>query len=511
MANFERDVNTSMRTYRYLFGRTVLRTSLGDDELTPENIKRVLEEVLPIHFDNRKQMDYLYGYYRGLQDILKKQKSIREDINNRILENNAYHIVEFSKGYVFGDPIQYVQRGDKPKDEIDILNKFMAENDKASKDVALAEDWYITGTAYRMTMPNEDAELPFKVYIVNPKNTAVVYSNGYENEPRFAFYIAAKKNYDNGNVYYVLTVYTKTSVYTFKTNEEVFKSSNNKDLVLTYLRDEDPMKEVNPIDEIPIIEYPLNKSRLGKIELVKTTLDALNTITSNDLDDIEQFVQSLLALINVDMSADEYRKMLEAGAIKLVSKGDRGQQADIKLLSNKLEHSETKVLYDRIYNNMLTIAGVPKMTDKASSGDTGQARLVGEGWTMADERAKQDELAFKMPEKRFIQLVINICKQKNTGIKELKTSDIEIKFTRNKSDNLLVKTQALMNLKEAQVDPSIAMNVVGLFSDSNDTFKQSQTYFGEDLWKPKEEPKGKNPATDPLNKGAQPNTNNQNT
>ena len=68
-------------------------------------------------------------------------------------------------------------------------------------------------------------------------------------------------------------------------------------------------------------------------------------------------------------------------------------------------------------------------------------------------------------------------------IKNLKISDIDIKFTRNKSDNLLVKTQGLMNMKQAQVTPEVAFTICGLFSDPNDVYAKSKKFFGEDFWK----------------------------
>lgn len=478
---FEKDGVNIKYLFDNLFGRTVLKTSAKDKELNPITIIQVLRDVLPIHFDNRKQIDYLIGYYKGNQDILNKVKLIRKDINNKVLENNAFHIVEFKKGYVYGDPIQYVQRGDIEKEEIEKLNRFMVDNDKPSKDKDLAEDMYICGTSYRLVFPSYESDVPFVIYNSNPKDTAVIYDSGYEGKPVMAFYVATKKNYLTNQIYYIITVYTKTKIYTFKTNDRAFEYGS--ELEIDYIPDKLASAEINWLGYIPIIEYPLNKSRLGIIELVKSTLDALNKISSNDIDDIEQFVQSLLALINVDIDVEEYKKMLEAGAIKLMSNVDRGQPADIKLITNKLSHSETKILYDRLYNNMLTIAGVPRMSDKVSSGDTGQARLVGEGWTMADERAKQDELSFKVAEKQLLKIVLNICKNKaNSGITTLTTSDIEIKFTRNKSDNILVKTQALLNMQSAQVAPAVAFNVIGLFSDSNEVVNQSSAFYGEGFW-----------------------------
>lgn len=101
---------------------------------------------------------------------------------------------------------------------------------------------------------------------------------------------------------------------------------------------------------------------------------------------------------------------------------------------------------------------------------------------MADERAKQDELSFKKPERSMLKTVLSICKGKGL-LKGLKISDIDIKFTRNKSDNLLVKTEGLLNMKNAQVPPETAFAICGLFSDPNDVYAKAQKYYEKDLWK----------------------------
>ena len=125
------------------------------------------------------------------------------------------------------------------------------------------------------------------------------------------------------------------------------------------------------------------------IELVITQLNALNKIKSDDLDGIDQFVQSLLVFVNQDVDVEDVRALEEAGAIKVFSQ-DPNKPADVKLLTQQLLHSETKIVTDDIYNKILTILGIPRLNDKPSGGDTGQARLLGEGWTMAYQRAKQD-------------------------------------------------------------------------------------------------------------------------
>lgn len=150
-----------------------------------------------------------------------------------------------------------------------------------------------------------------------------------------------------------------------------------------------------------IIEYPLNNSRLGLIELVMSDLEAINKIKSADLDGIDQFIQSLLVFVNQEIDLPTFKKLVANGAIQ-ISSSDPNKPADVKLLTNQLTHTETKVVSDDRYESMLSIVGIPRLNHKASGGDTGQARLLGEGWTMADERAKQDELSFKKSERKCL-------------------------------------------------------------------------------------------------------------
>ena len=467
MSAFEKSFGTK-KVNNTSFGRKELVAPYEENDLTPEVVGLILEELLPTHIGNIQEINYLKGVYRGLHDILNKVKNVRPDINNKSIINNAFHIVEFKKGYIFGDPIQYVQRSETLKEELDLFNKYMYKNSKSSKDKDLAEDFYTRGVGYRIALPSD--KLPFEIFNLDNTNTGIVYSNNIQKSKLVGFYLTHIKD----DVYKVMC-YTKFDVFHF--NVTITKKSRGN-FKATFIKQEN-----NPLGKIPIVEYKLNKSRLGLVELVKSMIDALNFITSADLDDIEQFVQSLLVFVNQDVDKQTLIELLEIGALQITS-NDPKRPADVKILSNKMQHSETKVLYDRIYGDMLTIAGVPKMSDKASSGDTGQAKLVGEGWTMADERAKQDELSFKESEKEIIELCLDICKVKSSsGIKQLNLEDIEIKFTRNRSDNMLVKTQALMNLQSAQVAPEVAFTVIGLFSDPNEVVTQSKAYHGDDFWK----------------------------
>lgn len=495
-------VITTQKNNVAFFGRRVLTWSKEKNEITAKEIQKVLPQILREHDKNVKEIEYLYSYYKGNQPILNKTKVVRPEINNKVLENHAFEIVEFKKSYVYGEPVQYVQKGEKDNEKVnpDIseLNKYMESEDKSSLDKELAEWQYICGTAYRWVDSDgeEDDEAPFELRTADPRQTFVVYSSGIKGEQLFAGHysyhsemIQVEENKSYMSKFRIITIYTDKFVCKFK------ESLGNCEL----LSQEMPINDTGftNVTEYPlvytghrIIEYPLNQARLGLIELVMSSLNAINQIKSDDLDGIDQFVQSLLVFVNQDVSAKEIRELLQLGAVKINS-ATPDKPADLKLLVNQLVHSETKVVTDDLYNNALTVCGIPRLNHKASGGDTGQARLLGEGWTMADERAKQDELAFKKSERKCLKTILSICKGKGK-LSKLKISDIDIKFTRNKSDNLLVKTQGLMNMQTAQVPPEIAFTICGLFSDPNDVYAKAQKYYGDDFWKKTEDSNIKN-------------------
>ncbi len=458
-----------------------------------------MPEILAIHNQNVAEIKYLDDFKRGIQPILEKVKKIRPEINNKILVNHAYEIVEFKKSYVFGDPVQYVQKGEKGTEhtnpKISLLNKFMESEDKSSKDKELADWWYTIGTSYRWSdadTPEDEDEAPFEISTPDPKRTGVVYSTGITEEQLFSFYIQnftqmiTTQDTQQIAEYQEYTIYCEDKIMVLTTQYGKLQLKPLSKKVLGVFKKELPNPYPLQIKGFRIIEYPLNKNRIGLIELVISQLNAINRITSNELDDIEQFVQSLLVYINQQIDIDRHKEIIKLGAVE-ISTSDPSKPADIKLLGQKMDNSQVKTYKDGIYNDVLTIVGIPRLNDKPSGGDTGQARLLGEGWTMADERAKQDELSFKKPERQFLKLILNICNEKLKGksenLKGLKLSDIDIKFTRNKSDNILVKTQALMNLMSAQCPPDIAFTVIGLFNDPNEVFEKAKEYYGDDLWK----------------------------
>ena len=446
---------------RRLFGRKVIYADYREEDMNADTITKILNDVFSVHLENANEIDYLEKYYKGYQPILGKTKEIRPTINNTVVENNAYFITEFKKSYVFGEPIQYVQRGDIANPEVGVLNGYMLAEDKYPKDTELAENLYISGIGHRLILPNITEDSPFEIENLDSKKTFIVYSSYLPHNRLFSFtYTTGVKDSTIRG-----SVYTKSSFYTV--NREPIQTSFNVTFVQNHI-----------MGTIPIFEYYLNKSRLGIIEVVMDILNQLNRVTSDEIDGLEQFVQSILVFVNQDIDKDDYKNLLDLGAVKIAT-SDPSRPADLRLLSNSIDHKNTKVLHDRLFNTALNIIGIPRNNEKASGGDTGQARELGEGWAMADARAKQDETEFKKCAKPELNLILRICKlAPNSEIKTLTIMDVEQKFTRNKSDNYLVKSQGLMNQIQSGIAPDVAMTTSGLYSDTNEAFNKSMEFYG---------------------------------
>lgn len=450
--------------YLHLNGRRMILTD--ETEVNIGNVVQILRKALPYHWKNRSEISYLWSYYKGRQPILNRVKEVRPEITNKIVENRANEIVSFKSGYLMGEPLQYVSRGNAENiaNAINQLNEFVFAEEKPAKDKELADWFHICGTSFRMVLPDEmageDDESPFEIYTLDPRNTFVVYNNGLGNKPILGVKYVVD---ENGVVHY--------SCYS---DHEYFEIVESK--VVSY--------DTHILGEIPIIEYPLNMARIGAFELVIPLLDAINLTDSNRLDGVEQFIQALMLFHNVDISSEDFDELRERGAIKFKDI-DPQLKAEINYLVSNLNQCETQTLVDHMYQTVLTICGMPNRNGGSSTSDTGSAVIMRDGWSAAEARAKDSELMFKKSERIFLKVVLNICR--TLADMDLKVCNVEIRFTRRNYENILQKAQVLdLMLKNNKIHPRLAFEHCGLFVDSDLAYTLSAEYAEEQEQKAQE-------------------------
>ena len=439
---------------RVLHGRRVLLTDVS--EINANNVIQVLNDIESSNMANEYDIKYLWEYYKGKQPILERVKVVRPEICNRIVENRANEIVSFKLGYLCGEPIQYIARGNEGDVATGIskLNEMMFIANKASLDREIIEWQLICGTSFRMVLPSDVSEkedIPFEIYTLDPRNTFVVYSS-VGNKPLMGVTYSKGRNGEK--------------TYDIYTKDEYFKIKNGTILEI----------EKHFLEMIPIIEYPANNARLGSFEIVLPLLDAINTTVSNRLDGVEQFVQSFVKFINCDITKDDFIALKDLGAIKV--KSVDGQSADVDIVSNDLNQIQVQTLTDDLYQTVLAICGIPNRNGGSSTSDTGAAVIMRDGWSLAEARAKDNEIMFKRSEGQFLRLTLRILR--DMGDISIKLSDIDIKFTRRNYEAIQSKSQVLVSmLGQKKIHPLLAFTHCGLFSDAESAYTMSMKYYEE--------------------------------
>lgn len=443
-----------------MYGRRVITTDAT--EITSENIISELNLAFNEHELNRREIDYLWDYYKGKQDILNREKKVRPEINNKIVENRANEIVSFKVGYLCGEPIQYVGRnGDESVSQaISELNEMMFSENKATQDKEVVEWQMIGGTAYRLVLPDSvkgEDDAPFEMNTLDPRDTFVVYSSEVGNKPMFAVKYRTDKELNK-----IVSVYTANHYWKIKNDIIVEETSHT-------------------LGMIPIFEYPANNARLGAFEIVLPLLDAINNVASNRMDGVEQFIQAFIKFINCDISAEDFKELKDLGAIKV--KSTDGNSADVDIVTNELNQVQTQTLVDYLYQTVLTICGMPNRNGGTSTSDTGSAVLLRDGWSLAEARAKDSELMFKKSENEVLKLILRIIRD-TRGLSDalygLKLKNISMQFTRRNYENIQSKSQVLVSmLGQSKVHPRLAFEHSGLFSDPESAYQMSMKYSEE--------------------------------
>ena len=471
------------------FGRHTIYANYTEEQLLKGSLEEqeakvidILQNSVELHNLNKAETIYLQNYLYGDQDIKNKEKLTRTDINNKGVENWAWAFQDWKKAFLLGKPIQYAPLDDKANEEIVTLNNYVSYEDKDQLDQDIYEDIFTVGRGYRYVNASpitEDDEAPIELLNLDVRNTEVVYSSSINHEQLLAFVQVSKK-------YIVQEVDPNTG-------EQIKKDKNyNEYNVYTRNRlyiidDKLGEKAMRVIESKPIIhnchivtEYYFNRKRMSYLEICKDIFDDINYVENLDKDDIESFVNAIMVFTNAEVDKKAMDAIKEYGAVSIKSTDQK--KASVELLQSRLKSLDTQIYYLRKLAALHAILSVPQATSNGdlSNAETGKGFLTGQGFTSASVRVENEEKSFKKCDRNSLKVILKICKSlDNSGIATLLVSKIDIKFSRDLSDNLLTKTQALINLATAQIPPEIRNAVVGLFSDPVSVTKLQEAFIEE--------------------------------
>lgn len=430
------------------FGREIIYTK--KDKITQENIVEELNTALATHRQNAIEIDYLDRYYRGDQPINYRKKVNRPEVNNKIVMNLAYELVERKVADICAEPIQYVLRGtdDKKAGEITKLNVIMDSESKQEIDIEICRWRSICGTSYRFIGKNEDKELldesDFELFAEDPRFTFIVYFNN--KKPAFSCQIREGENGEK-----IFFCYTKSEWFEI-VNSEIKESG------------------LNGNGAIPVVEYPNNSRRLSDIEMTIAITDAINTLQSDRINGVEQFVSAWVKFVNCQVDKETFQAMRQEGA--LVVKSNNGEnKADVDVMTSELNQTEGQVVFDDLFQQFLSIQGLANRGQN-TGGDTQGAVNLRNGHYDAGLRTAINEPILKKSERMSLKIILNRLHIKQNFT--IMPSDIEIHINHNKLDNMLVKAEVLQILLNSGIYYKRAIKTVDMFSDPEQVSSESE-------------------------------------
>lgn len=389
-------------------------------------IKKHRSKIVP---QIRKNMKY----YDGKHDVLGRRKSDKNAPNNKVVCNHAKDISDTATGYFMSSALTF-RCAEKDMNLDKLTDAFdMGDVDETDHDNAL--DMSRAGCAYEYVFAKAGTNNLISKNL-DPRNTFIVYDDTIEENELFGIYYNYVKDDTTGKFKFIADVVTENLYY----HMILF---NDGSILSSTASKEHYMKEM------PFILYQNNKDCIGDYEQQITLIDAYNQVTSDRVNDKEQFLNALLVLYGArlaDDGNDENGVSEVSKALKVLK--DNGflelpEDAKAEYLARTLDENGVETLRKALKEDIYTFSHVPNMSDENfagnSSGVAMEYKLLAlEGITRTKERYYTKGL------KKRIRLYCNYLGMLNISANP---TAIIPTFKRGLPKNLLELSQIISNLK----------------------------------------------------------------
>lgn len=381
------------------------------DELSIEDIQKFIKK----HKAESIRYIKLQKYYEGKHDILDHTARDGQP-NNKIVNPYPKYITDMLVGYFVGQPISYTSKEEGGL--LDDLQAIFDYSDEQEENLELAKICSIKGKAYELLYRDEDALIRFNEF--GPDQMFVIYDMTISPSIKFAI-----RYYDVGEGNDKITY---AEVY----DKEVCTLYKGKDSDLS-------LEQITPhtFKDVPVVEYVNNKEEQGDFEQVITLIDAYNKAQSNTLNDMDQFTDAYLILVNMAGTDSERIDELKRNRVMLLD-----DDGDAKWLIKEINDAWVENYKDRVRRDIHKFSYTPDMQDESFGNNLSGVSIRYKILAMEQIRSNK-ERKFKKGLQRRIELICNsLSLEKNIDL----FTNINIKFANTLPQNIYELSQTIKNL-----------------------------------------------------------------
>lgn len=314
------------------------------------NVKELqIDDILGIIMEHKRFSDKYRRnerYYDGQHDILNRVNPDTSKPNNKVICDLPAYTVDVRTGYFSGEPIVFDSTNEEQHKAIREILEYNGFQDLNTElDVMSA----IYGHAFMIVYIDEDGFI--RMGVDDPFNTLVIHDNTIERKVmgalRYFEYNDAVTHEDNIQI----TLYTKDAIYELD-------GPINAPVVVS--------EQMNIFGEVPVIEFMENSARCGVFEKQISIVDAIESILSSTINEIEYFDNAYLHLKGVvenlaeldNFEGDPFEDMKNNRT--LITLGD----GDAQFITKNINDTYVRNTLDRLTDDYHKLTKTPALDDE---------------------------------------------------------------------------------------------------------------------------------------------------
>lgn len=456
-------------------GRQKIYTSYKD--ITPDNIKDVLAEVMPKFWKVRREIIDLKEFEMGEQELLRSKPqtfTANDQIDITEIDNLAGYATDFHTAHFWGNPPTFIQRGENEEHKTDprtdakgisALNEHL--NNKLGFRREFAQTGFSceqTGVGYlyvNRTKPNV-AKKYGKYFVISnlePEYSFVAYYDGIEAKKVLGVTFSGTKV---GKCR--ITAYTEDWRFDIDQIEDTFE------------------KMRNDLGIIPIVEFTRFMDRTSCFEKCISSLKAHNTMASDFDNDYCQAVYAIWWINDAQLPQDDKgNDILPENGDFVATTSTDGKNPKVQALVPNIDRGSilASIKNSRSWN--LAKMYVPTQND-ISGGSSGVAESMASGWEVVETIANMKEVLASDSMHEVAEILVKAISfvpkdvlPLNDPLRKIHESDIDFHFDRKHNYDMATKANVIATLVNSGITPSHAIRVSNLFSDAQQVTLDSET------------------------------------
>ncbi|CAK1230597.1 hypothetical protein R82291_FJPPFKPJ_00700 [Fructobacillus cardui] len=444
--------------------------AFGDDSSWQGLKYSDLNQIISYHKNEMKnKYDRLFKYYKGQHTAIVDQR-VKADFkpDNRLIINYPKQLVKAFSGYFAGvapDISVTVNDDDGGREkEIEVANTVLKHFNRLNQiDKFYSEESkYVDIFGRAMAFVFQDEIGQTRLTEIDPRDGFIIYNDGLQKIPVFAVLYTGKTNgtgadlYDTANLYsYEVEVSKNAKTGLNEVNASVKQIIDFKigsDINDSYIEFNDSVLDYG---RLPMVEFLVDRERMGLYEDVMTIIDAIDSAMSEKKNDVDYFGDAFMKIINFKMSdpkdedsADLRDKRIFEGR----TDGD-GRTSDIGFVEKPNADETQEHLINRLVQTMYDISSVVNLNDReftnAASGTALKQRLQG-----MRQLANTKASSFQKSMIEIYRCFFNI-----NGIEDM-VDNIAIKPNYTEPIDLLDISQSLVNMMNVRAAGGISLETI---------------------------------------------------